>query len=260
MHDRTPATTIVRIPVSRLDAIRYFDGTCRCTDSKCICHEAMATVAESERIPIVRVPTTQKHLACVLSGKFVCTDKKCLCHQAEVHFADVFYSSISNLVFLLANKYSTSCIGDVKDLSQICMKRIIQNLHMYNPEFAVSTFVWHVCKNILNREVKETSHHRSVFEDVPLDDHIDIGKRDEYSFLSLEISDAVREIRREHPSWEDVLVAIFGDVDSEINCIPDDFCVARVAKKTHRRYNEIQLFVKTVVRPFFVQRFKNMET
>lgn len=243
-----------RTPASRLDVINYHNGVCHCQDTTCSCHEAMNQV-RVERMPVTRVPVTQKHLISVMTGKFECQEKNCRCHEATPYYGNAFFDSITKLVWMLANKYSISCpLTDVSDLSEICLDRILKNLHKYDPQWAVSTWVWRVCQNILNREYEQNRRSVEIFD--TLDGTHDYGKTDRDAFIARDMTAAIRQLRAENPKWENVLLAMFGDVDAKDYCMPDRLCVAEVVRKTRRQYNDVHLFVKNVVRPFFAKRFQ----
>jgi hypothetical protein len=247
---------IARFPVSLLDLVSYFNGTNRCKDPNCRCHLAMANHSHLvESSPIVRVPVTQKHAVAILSGKFVCEDKNCKCHKSSAYIGDAFYESINKLVWKLANKYAITCkLDDVKDLGGICFNRIVKMLHKYDPKYEFSTWVWTVCENILRHQCEKTKRYIDVFQPVDDDTNL-IGKKEGDSFLFAEMVSAIDDLKEEFPAWEGFLTALFGNTKEAGYCMPDAVCIAKSARVAGRSYNEVHLFMKEVVRPFFSERF-----
>jgi len=252
MHDEV--LSCQRVPVTRLDIISYHNGDSRCQDPDCPCHEAMKQFLV-ERTPVTRIPVTQSHLACVIGGNRVCRDPDCPCHQAEKHYGDIFYDSVVELVWQIAYKFHTACYPyEVKDLCSICLARIFKKIHQYDPKWAVSTWVWHVSTNALNSETEPMRNAAGIM--VPMVDGMDAPLVESDPFLASEIRLAAHELLESYPEWEDVLLTIFSGMDNPNQFLPDRLCVSKIAEATNRKYNDVYMFVKKVIRPFFINRFQ----
>jgi DNA-directed RNA polymerase specialized sigma24 family protein len=193
----------------------------------------------------------------VLTGRFWCEIPNCNCHADRENYESTLYESIFKLVAALANQYKKTCRDNTEDLMQRCFERIHQNLHQFDPElgFQFSTWAWHVSENVLRKEAKKTVRYNKAFVDFEPVHETAIDQRINGDFVGVDIVAARRELCRLYPRWRDVIERMLGTEGGEL---PNNLVVAELARTTHRRYNQVHIFLTRIVRPFFYERFNQI--
>jgi hypothetical protein len=109
-----------------------------------------------------------------------------------------------------------------------------------------------VTENVLKRESVKCTRERRVFTELTVAHEAVIGSRDMPAF-SQDMQEAISILKQENRAMVDVIdVIFFGGARAKNGNI----IVAKLARETKRGYDEIQVFMNQVVRPFIAERFE----
>lgn len=205
-----------------------------------------------ERVPVtpafVRVPITKERLAVAVSGNFSCNKPHCACQAFNLR--SLLHSSIERLVAQHARGYATTICEDPADLVNECFQAILKKLHGYNPQKSMfSTWVWKVCKSVLNAIYHQRKRHRERVMYVEPNSYPSAA-RTEHSTLAADMRTVISLALTEFPERRDVVLAMFGNPDSEQFEMPARVCVAQAARSVGLPYGEVYGFYKGQVIPF----------
>ena len=199
-----------------------------------------------DRIPVTqRRAVTREYLAATVGRGTI--------HpmQERMDMPTLLHNGIVKLVYKNANSYAVNSRDSVDDLAQACLLNIWKRLHTYNPKKgAFSTWVWHVCRSVLNgRYSRDRKHTKNLsksgseaLEQVSHDD-------DNHCSVNGQITDAIDFLFERYPKMSDVLTSMFGE---RHNCaISDKICVAQIARDTGRKYSDVYRFFRGPVQRVF---------
>jgi RNA polymerase sigma factor (sigma-70 family) len=234
-----------------------------------------------ERVPVVvRVAVTNENLM----ADSLRNDGKHL--KENPILEEILYDRIVGIVRKLAFQYRKSTVNEVEDLVQDCIAKIWSSREQFNKDIAsLSTWVWWVCRSVLNTDSKKSRRHRKTFKFISQkndgENHVDVS---EYFYSVTSGSDgdvgvaevvgmkmAIENLYEQHGYDEkrkEVLDALF--------CIEEDgIFVASVHRATLRlmmpgqelpvkapdnmkkeyikKHGEVIRFVRNIVRPVFAR-------
>lgn len=212
---------------------------------------------------------TQEQMAVAIARDM--SGKKRLGPIDRLEIGTALYNSIHNLVYQLANQFSTTCKDSVDDLAQDCMYRIITQLWRYTPSRGkFTTWTWYVCRGVLDKKYEKTNRLRgivvdeghltndegdSMFENMP-DRPIEGVQHNEcQGVMAAEMVDTIRDIAKKHPGHKKLLFEIFGNPDDENFIFPTEVSLIDAAKAAGIEYSRARTFYSTVVRRFFKRKF-----
>jgi RNA polymerase sigma factor (sigma-70 family) len=200
-----------------------------------------------------RFPITQKYMASCVAAE--AAGKKVI-HPAKSMFKEALFESISNMVYMLCGKYTSTCDKNIDDLAQDCFLRIAKRISLFNPKLgSFTTWSWHVCRSQLNREYRRQLMSNSRFDsDIVVGDNTSVVAP--ASTLSLDITNVVRELISKYPTKKKIIFTMFGgNPDEGELMLPSHISIADVAKKTNMEYMTVYSFYYNKVRPLFQRRF-----
>jgi len=202
-----------------------------------------------------RVPITKEFMAMTLAAE---ANGEEVSHPAKEHFRDALHDSIVRLVGDISSQYSRTCADETDDLMQDCMLRIWKKIGKYNEERAnFSTWVYHVCRSVLNRKYHKTKRHRQFF--VPQGESLVAPKRENTygNIISHEFADAVKELAERFPEKKDFIYEVFGNPETEGYVPPRLIRIVESARNIGMKEKDADRFYSRVVRPFMRERFKH---
>ena len=163
---------------------------------------------------------------------------------------------------MLAARYSITCVDPEEDLSQECFLRIWMKLHKFDPKKAkFTTWAWTVCTRVLNREYRRSQKlkdHISVQPDESMERKavtVDGGHAE--SMLTLEFSQAVKELGDKYPKWREFVYELLGKPG--VGTITGEVCVAHAALAVGLGRGPAMDFYHRRVQPFFRKKFREEE-
>lgn len=202
------------------------------------------------RAPVTRrMPITKELLAVKIVQQKASEEEKRL-----------FHDLIINLIRKNAIKYCATSMDELNDLIQDCFLQVWQYLHTFNPKKAhLSTWVWIVCRSVLNQNFADTCHYRNHVHSLKGD--FDFSKR----FRQSQVVNSNMDVRQiinqlyEHCScdYHDILKEMFGDETCLM--ISEKIIIADVARRTKRNYIDVSRFFNHTVRPFLRKRLGSKE-
>lgn len=208
----------------------------------------------SDRIAeMTRFPVTQEFMVSVIVAE---RKGELPPHPAKQYFADALHQSIERMIGKIASKYAISCVESHDDLAQDCFSRIWKKLHKFDANRAkFSTWSWKLCVNLLNRKYRRSQRRKKMESIQPFEEVERKGSENKHydSVLSLEFSNAVRQLRSKYPKWTSFIYALLGDPDKGI--IPSGICVARAATTAGVGKNAAMSFYHKRVVPFLRVKF-----
>ncbi len=202
-----------------------------------------------------RVPVTKEFMATSLAAEMKGDSPP---HPAKEHFREALYESIVRLVGDLSHRYSFTCVDNTDDLMQDCMLRVWKKLENYDSSKGkFSTWVWYVCKSVLNRKYSKSKKYRSVF--VPQGENVSAPEREHHygDILAHEFAGAVRELAQRFPEKGAFIYEVFGNPNTPGYIPPRLVRIAESARNIGMRRSEATSFYTRVVRPFMRDRFKH---
>ena len=172
-------------------------------------------------------------------------------------YLGLLQDSVANLVFKRAAAYGSSCpCNEVEDMAQNCWERIMKKIHTYNAKRAkFTTWVYAVCGSVLNKDYQRNQRYAARFIQMPqgLDENR-IARDDSTSSASFnDFYDTIEQLKTKYPDKVGMINAIFVNKEGALN---DKIVYRRAAMQCGVSAAKVSEFFRTVVRPFFIERFE----
>ena len=182
--------------------------------------------------------------------------------EAQQSYLDNLYEQYSKLVYGRVQKYLAGSFGaDIDDLHQDCWARIITKLHTFNPERGkFSTWSWRVCQSVLNKGYRRRRklYHRYPSLEEGLDENRIEDKIEDKSvsneLLRRDMKQALSELMQSNPEVQDILFEMVGGLHTGAS-LPDRINYREIARKTGTNDARVSKVFKTILQPFFKERF-----
>lgn len=213
-----------------------------------------------EPVPIerVRVSLTQDSLAALMAS----AARGCeVNHPAAKHFQNGLYDSIHGMVYELCKHYSTFCGDDPEDLLHDCLLNISKKIGHYNSKISrLTTWSWHVSRNLLASKTRRAGLRLRKTVELPdniSEDAVAGGTvKKTPKALVFEIRDAAIDLARKNPEQKEIVFAMLGNPADKDYTMPDKIDIGHVAKTCNVSYQETYLFLRKIVRPYMMKKFK----
>jgi len=173
-----------------------------------------------------------------------------------------FHEQYIELVHFYVNRSGIEFGANKEDVVQECEIMVRQKLNLYDPERgALSNFIFQVCRSVIcgnyHGEIKK--RHRLIVDFVSEDGEIPEPVVMPPNYLGEKMKIVVSDLFDLYPDKYVILCEMFqGDPRDEVHYnLPSKICCAEIARKLDCAYNDVHIFYRKYVTPFFKSKFSD---